>query len=195
MISKKGGIFLSVLGILSFVFSVVYISSCTRPIQQYPYTCAGVMCQNGGGCDSGHCVCPTGYEGATCGDVTVQKYYGVWKLHSVVTGSDSVKNINDDSLYVVELKNTSTLTTFFLLGFYNNPSYDLLTCRLDSLDNDVFTFDTTSAINMIYDHFRVRGGKCVMYSRDSISGYIWIRHLNESVNWQNDTLAITLTKN
>ena len=29
-------------------------------------SCTGVVCQNGGGCNNGVCVCPTGYTGTNC---------------------------------------------------------------------------------------------------------------------------------
>jgi hypothetical protein len=195
MIKKKSGFILSVLGILSFICSVAYISSCTRPINGNPYTCAGVVCTNGGRCDSGKCVCPTGYEGTYCNQISVAKFYGYWRVYSRVIGSDSPQALGRTKRYDVEIKNTSTLTVFNLLGFDNNKSYDLLHCRLDPANNNKFYFDTTGSINMFYNRFRVRGGTGYLQTtKDSISAEIYVRYLNGSVNWQQDTLQIELKK-
>lgn len=42
------------------IFLIVSIAACS------PDACEDVVCLNNGTCDSGHCVCPDGYEGLNC---------------------------------------------------------------------------------------------------------------------------------
>ncbi len=194
MVSKKSGLVISAIGVLSFLFSVAYISSCTKPIAEFPYSCNGIVCNNGGHCDSAKCKCPVGYEGKFCDTKSVDKFFGFWKLTSTVIGSDSANCVGKDSVYTVELKETATPTTFFVYNFGGNPYYSELVCLLDSTYKNNFRIDTTSSINMVYDHYRIRGGWGFLYRPDSISAIVFIRRLNTTVNWQNDTMTLALVK-
>ncbi len=194
MVSKKNGLVITVLGILSLFVSVIYISSCTRTPGEFPYSCSGVVCQNGGRCDSGKCVCPVGFEGTNCATGTVDKFIGYWKVTQIVLGSDSLSLVNTQTNYTLRMMPTATNTTFFLYNFNNNPAYSSLICRLDSNNKADFGIDTTSATNMIYDQFRIRNGYGFMYTNDSISMKVFVRRLNSTVNWQNDTLALGLKR-
>lgn len=53
-------------------FSTVVYTSCTKD------ACKGVTCQNGGTCDGGTCVCPTGYEGSSCETASRTKIIKIW---------------------------------------------------------------------------------------------------------------------
>lgn len=194
MVSKKNGLVITVLGILSLFVSVIYISSCTRTPGEFPYSCSGVVCKNGGKCDSGKCVCPVGFEGTNCATGTVDKFIGYWKVTQTVLGSDSANLVNTQTTYTMRLMRTATNTTFFLYNFNDNPTYSSLICRLDSINKSDFGMDTTSATNMIYDQFRVRNGYGFMYNNDSISMKVFVRRLNSTVNWQNDTMALGLKR-
>jgi hypothetical protein len=202
MVSKKSGLMLSIVGILSIMVSVMYISSCTRPLQDNPYSCNYVVCYNGGHCDSARCKCPVGYEGTDCSIATVDRFYGYWQLTATNIGSDSVQNIGQDSTYVVELKNTATKTSFFINNFDNNLNYSHVVCTLDSMNANLpdsvnalyFDMDTTAIQNMYYDHYRIRGGSGYFQSPDSIFATVYIRHLNSTVNWQNDTFELKMRK-
>lgn len=196
MISKKYGLLISGLGILSFLFSIIYVSSCTRPIPDNPWACNYVYCQNGGKCDSAHCKCPIGYEGTDCSVATVDKFIGFWQMDAHTVGSDSANLIGTHKKYVIELQASATNTTFFMHNLDDNPNYHHIICKIDSNDKDVFTFDTTSVLNMYYDHYRIRGGWGIIYNdkKDSISGMLFVRHLNATVNWQIDTIVLTAKK-
>jgi len=187
MVSKKSGLVISVIAILSVVLSVTYISSCTKPLDSNPWSCNYVVCTNGGLCDSGKCVCPIGYEGKDCSVKTIKKFYGFWKARFTRIGSDSVQYVGKDTVFNMELKESATPTTFFIYNFFGNPNYSNILCRLDSINNNYFRIDTTAAQNMYYDHFRIRWGWGVLYGTDSIAGKVIIRSINSSVNWQNDT--------
>lgn len=194
---KKCGLVISRLGILSFLFTIIYMSSCTQPLDERPWKCNYVYCQNGGKCDSAKCKCPVGYEGKDCGTATVDKYLSAkWRMSTVIVGSDSAHLIGPGSkkTYPVQLTATATNTTFFMANFDGNSLYDHIICRIDSVDNNTFMFDTTSVLNMYYDHFRIRHGWGVMYTPDSIAGKLFIRHLNASINWQFDTLDYYIVK-
>ncbi len=187
MVSKKGGLVIAIIGLLSFVFSVMSLSSCTQPLEEFPWSCNYVVCNNGGTCDSGRCVCPVGFEGGDCSVKTVDKYIGTWQLHSTLVGSDSVKQVGTDTTYDVLLDRTAANTTFFIRNFYNNVYYGTVLCHIDSNNTSEFWIDTTSSLNMIYDHFRIRSGWGRIYG-DSISATMRIQRLNASINWQRDTI-------
>ena len=196
MVSKKSGLVISALAVLSFIFSVAYMSSCTKPIKDFPYSCNNVICNNGGRCDSAKCVCPVGYAGPHCDTLIVQKYYGHWKVKSTVVGSDSSNIVGKDTNYMLEIAPTATPTTFFVYNFDKNPYYSEIVCVVDSDKNWEFSFDTTRAVNMLYDHYRIRKGSYGVYDKitNTINCKVFIRRLNSTVNWQNDTLAINLRK-
>jgi hypothetical protein len=194
MVSKKSGLVLSAIGVLVFLFSVVYISSCTKPLQEFPYSCNGIVCQNGGACDSAKCVCPVGYEGKNCETKTVDKYFGFWKVKSKIIGTDSAKDKNKETTYTIELKATATPTTFFIYNFANNQYYGELVCILDTAHSNDFSIDTTGSLNMNYDHYQIRGGWGSLYNSDSISALVFIRRLNSTVNWQRDTMKLAMKK-
>lgn len=194
MISKKGGLLITALGVVSFLFSIIYMASCTQPLDPTPWKCNYVECKNGGKCDSAKCKCPVGFEGTDCSIVTTEKYIAYWHLTALTQGSDSVNLIGTSKTYDVQIEATATNTTLFMNNFDNNPNYSSIICRIDSTDKNVFTIDTTSVLNMYYDHYRIRGGWGVMYNNDSIAGKIYVRRLNSTVNWQNDTLVLSFNR-
>lgn len=64
-------------------FSAVTYTACTKD------NCKGVVCNNGGTCSGGTCVCPAGYSGSDCSTVAV---FGTWKGSDVCT-SGTYSNI------------------------------------------------------------------------------------------------------
>ncbi len=61
-------------------FSTVVYTSCTKD------ACKGVTCQNGGTCDGGTCVCPTGYEGSSCETASREKILKTWTASDTKVG-------------------------------------------------------------------------------------------------------------
>ncbi|MCF8449723.1 MAG: calcium-binding EGF-like domain-containing protein [Taibaiella sp.] len=194
MVSKKNGLFITVIGILSFLFSATYISSCTRPLEEFPYSCAGITCYNGGKCDSAKCICPVGYEGANCSKVTIEKFYGNWNVTSTNIGSDSIKNKGKKTVYNVRLRNTATLTTFFIENFANNSSYNTVLCKMDENNTNNFSIDTLSTLTMFYHNYRILRGFGRIHDNDSITAEVCVRSLNSTVNWQRDTFLLKMKR-
>jgi len=196
MISKKDGLVTAGLAILCIFFATVYVSvsSCTRPLEDNPWACNYVYCQNGGRCDSAKCKCPTGFEGTDCSVATIEKFLGNWRMHVTYVGSDSAGLVGKDTTYISDWKATATSTTFFINRFDDNPYYNNVTCVLDTVDKNRFNMDTTAVLNMMYDHYRIRKGWGVIYNGDSISAWIAVRRLNATVNWQNDTIVLAARK-
>jgi hypothetical protein len=192
MISKKKGVIvLSIVTILSFI-SIVWVS-CSKP-EKNPKSCAGVICANGGYCDTGVCVCPTGYEGPRCATAVVTKFIGTWDVNQKVIGSDSANIIGDSTSYIAFLKKTATPTTFFIDNFYGDASYNNIICTVNKDTSTKFTVDTLTAFHMLYDNFRVLqwSGGDIHDNNTLITTIVRIRRVNASVNWQVDTLFLSM---
>ena len=114
MSNKKNRVILAAFGALVCFLSVGYFS-CQKT--GTPAVCDGVACQNGGYCLNGQCMCPTGYEDSTCSTAIISKYYGYWDVTQKVVKSDSGKVMGLDTNYIMQLKPTTTVTTFFLFNF------------------------------------------------------------------------------
>jgi hypothetical protein len=194
MVSKKSGLVITIVGVLSFLLSVTYISSCTKPLEDNPWSCNYVFCDNGGTCDSGRCLCPIGYEGSDCSKKSVAKFYGRWRVTATNIGSDTARLIGKDSVYDIEFKESASLTTFFIYNFNNNSNYNNVLCRVDSINKNDFAIDTTMAQNMFYDNYRIRGGFGFLYKDDSVDATVYIRSINSNVNWQNDTFRLKMRR-
>jgi hypothetical protein len=89
---KTGPIFLTII-IMLFVFSTVTYTSCKKD------PCEVYTCQHNGTCANGNCVCPSGYEGVHCENVS--KAFIYFKNNSMYAISismyDSTKIIKVDS--------------------------------------------------------------------------------------------------
>ena len=71
-------------------FSVVTYTSCSKD------ECKDVVCNNGGTCSGGSCLCPTGYEGTNCETLSATKFIGSWRTTTeacTVSGSNSQYDI------------------------------------------------------------------------------------------------------
>ncbi len=192
MLTKRGSILIAAIGAIFCLLSVAYVS-CTK-VGSSP-ACNGVICQNGGYCKKGLCVCPAGYDGYNCATPVVAKYFGTWDVHQTVIGSDTVSKIGKDSLYTVFLKKTATPTTFFMDNFLGNASYNDLLCTLDSLNSFNFALDTARDFNMWYEHVNIRPGTIGVMQADkqTINANVIIRYVNTTHNWQVDTLRMIMT--
>ena len=190
MLTKRRNIILTAIGTLFCLFCITYIS-CTKT--GLAPKCNGVLCLNGGFCDSGVCKCPKGYEGNNCGTVSVAKYINTYDVVQKVIGSDSADQIGVVTNYVMFLKTTATPTTFFINNFAGVASYNDIICTLDSTNSSNFTLDTLSNFHQWYDHYTMKGGSGHINATDStISATFEVRILNSTVNWQRDTLQLTM---
>jgi len=193
MVSKHSGWVFTVIGVLAIIFSVSNFSSCTKPLEDNPYSCNYVICSNGGKCDSGMCHCPLGYEGSDCSVKTVQKYYGHWNTWFINIGSDSADQLGKVKNFMMEFKPSATLSTFFIYNFDGNSSYNNVLCRLDSLNDSLFLIDTSAAQNMYYDVYKIRKGWGTIIG-DTIKGELYTRRITSTFNWRNDTFKIVMRR-
>jgi len=183
-------VILTAIGALFCLFSVAYIS-CTKT--GLAPKCNGVICLNGGYCDSGVCKCPSGYEGANCGTAVVSKFVNTYDVTQVIIGSDSTQFIGQTSHYMMIIKTTSTPTTFFIDNFSGVSSYNDIICTIDSTNSGVFRLDTLANFHQWFDHYRMDAGSGYISGTDSsIQAYFDVRILNSTINWQHDTLSIQM---
>ncbi len=192
MLNKRGSILIAAIGTILCFLSVSYMS-CTK-VGPSP-TCNGVICENGGYCDHGLCVCPNGFEGANCGTASVAKFLRTWDVKQTVTGSDSAYVIGKDSLYSMSFQVSATPTTFLIFGFLGDSYYNNVVCVLDSLNSNVFSLDTNRSVNMNFDHLVIEPTSGGTYdpATSTINANLVIKHINHSSNWQRDTLTLKLT--
>jgi hypothetical protein len=97
--------FITTICFFSITATVLY-TSCTKD------SCADQVCYNGGYCNAGFCVCPSGYSGPTCTARPVQPYIGTYYGYEEVGPLPSVRDTVDvltstDSLsvYVIDHAN------------------------------------------------------------------------------------------
>jgi hypothetical protein len=198
MVIKKGSRNIAAIATLLTLLSVVYASSCSKSSFN-KYSCSGVVCLNGGYCDSGLCVCPVGFEGANCSIPYTAKYLGTWDVRQVIIGTDSVKYLHDTAYYQAFLKATATPTTFFFDNFAGDPYYNQVVCIIDTIikgassDNtNNFVIDTTSGYSMRYGHYMLQWGYGSI-NDTTINATYSVRFTNNTSNYEHDTVSITLT--
>jgi hypothetical protein len=196
---KKGGKFIAAVIAVLFCTAIIW-SSCKK--ESGLANCNYYVCLNGGRCamdttiNKPGCVCPIGYEGYNCGTLNVEKYLGKWNMRQVTSGSDSIDFVNDTLYYPVELKKTSSATTFFIYNFSNNPQYTSILCVMDSIDSRTFYIDTMSAKALFYDHYHlVKGSGLIWGGNDSIiTAYLFTKHMSPTSNWIRDTFQLQMTR-
>ena len=103
-------IFTAVVTLCAFV--AVISSSCHKD------KCSGVICQNGGACSNGSCVCPTGYSGNFCENSTIVYQNDTYTPISInVNGTATTIPVNGSISYVgvagsnLNITNTHTTNT------------------------------------------------------------------------------------
>ena len=201
MVIKKSVIRIALNAIFIFLY-IVYASSCTKPAPG-KFSCEGVMCLNGGYCDSARCTCPVGYEGANCSVSSVAKYIGTWDVRQIIIGSDSMNHVHDTTHFQAFLKISSTPTSFFFDNFNGDANYNQVVCSIDTpvlnipvLDNtNRFTIETISGYSMHYGNYQLQvgGGSIIFSTADTeINGQYIVRHTNSTVNWEIDTVAFMM---
>ncbi len=87
-------------------FSAVVYTSCNRD------KCKTIVCANGGVCNGGTCVCPSGYEGTNCETVTRTKFLGNWSV--LEKGSITLA-----AQYGVSIEASTVITDVTIKNFYN----------------------------------------------------------------------------
>ncbi len=103
-------------------FSAVLYTSCSKD------ECKDVVCQNGGTCNAGACVCLTGYEGTNCETKSRDKFVGVY------TGSEICTTGTDN--YTITLAANSDALKLTMTNLYN----DNYTATCSMVATDSFSF-------------------------------------------------------
>jgi len=192
MANKTTGILMTTIATILAFCSVAYMS-CSKKDGFNPKSCINILCENGGFCDSGKCVCPAGYEGANCATASIAKYIGNWDVAQKVIGSSNLSAVGNQSSYVMNLTMTASPTSFFFNNFYNNPNYNKIGCVIDTTSSSTFTIDTSTSnqnFHMAADGILLYGGKGSISTDDSgITAQCYIR----KSGGEDDTLMLTLT--
>lgn len=103
-------------------FGTVLYTSCN------PDPCKDVTCQNGGTCNEGNCVCPTGYEGTNCETKSRDKFIGTYVGNEICTvGTDN---------YTMMLAANSDALKLTMTNLYN----DNITATCTMAATDSFSF-------------------------------------------------------
>jgi hypothetical protein len=147
---------------LFIVFTILAVfTACERNI------CDNVNCFNGGSCNQGLCVCPTGYEDPQCGTLSTARYIGVYvgyeKCDALSAIIDSVFiTAGDAGILSVNIKENA-VSPKVVTGFVNSTVtlYSVIVTNNDSTYTDssnyrrIFTVtlqsDKTLSIN-IFEH-------------------------------------------
>ena len=207
MLTKNKNLVVTTILSAVIAFMLIYTASCSK-VGPSAANCENYPCFNGGYCHvdtflvksvktpEHHCICPTGYDGYNCSNVVVTKYLGTWDVLQTNIGSDSANCKGKDTTYQVLLATAGSPPTFFMNNFFGLSNYNDLVCSLDSTNSYNFVIDTLSAFHMYYDHFRLlqQGTGSISADSSTITAKIWIRHLNATTNWQNDTFTLKMTQ-
>lgn len=95
----------SALVTVSAFTSVAYFS-CNRD------KCKTLVCGNGGVCNLGVCICPSGYEGIQCETVSRDKFIGNWNVFEKGSRTNAAQ-------YPVAIKPDVNVTDVIIKNFYN----------------------------------------------------------------------------
>ncbi len=204
MEKRNANILFTFLITISCFFAVVY-TSCSKS-NDNPASCDGILCQNGGQCRNGKCVCPYGYEGANCEKNYHDKYIGGWNVHETLIGSSvDTHGVKRDSLYTILIVSSSSNpsgvsspTSFFIQQMLGNPSYVNLACVVDTPSS---SSTTNSSAFYISANQIIGGGKLTVYSGtgnidntlNTITG-VYVRNRLGSSTTIYDTLTFTMSR-
>jgi hypothetical protein len=128
-------------------FSTVFYTACNKD------ECKDVTCQNGGVCDGGNCICPTGYEGSKCETAARAKFMKTWSaadtqvtpialvptyISSIVAGSS-----------ITEVKISKFSDSYFLNDVKATVNGTTITIALQTPDNDTFSVSGVGYIDTV----------------------------------------------
>ncbi len=98
-------ILISAFATFSAFISITYLS-CNRD------KCKTIVCAHGGVCNSGGCICPSGYEGSNCETISRDKFIGNWSVFE--KGS-----LTEAAQYPLSIVRGSLITDVSINNFYN----------------------------------------------------------------------------
>ena len=137
---------------LFIVFAILVVfTACERNI------CDNVNCFNGGSCNQGLCVCPTGFEDPQCGTLSTARYVGVYvgyeKCDALSAIIDSVFiTTGSAGIMSVDVKQNS-INPKIIHGFVNSTVsvYSIIVTDNDSTKNDSSNYYRTFTITLQND--------------------------------------------
>ena len=127
-----------------FVFTCVVYTACHKD------KCSNVNCANGGVCNGGDCLCPVGYEGATCEALSREKFIRTFNGHDLCNVS-GLNRLHQYPLHFVSVP--SKPQEFMLKDFIENPD-DSATCTIRSADSFTFYGSNNSTVFSGYGTLR-----------------------------------------
>ncbi len=98
-------ILISALATFSAFISIVYVS-CNRD------KCKTIVCAHGGVCNSGGCICPSGYQGSNCETLSRNKFLGNWSVFEKGTRTESAQ-------YPITIETGKEITDVIIKNYYN----------------------------------------------------------------------------
>lgn len=105
---KKIRIYTSIIIITLFTMIVFYQSSCTHDACK----ARNVICNNGGFCRDGDCICPNGYEGDSCQFKVNKKFDSYYACIRTTIIDDTINGDNDDTLRLVQLNDKFSIKLY-----------------------------------------------------------------------------------
>lgn len=137
-------------------FGTVLYTSCN------PDPCKDVVCNNGGTCNEGNCVCATGYEGTKCETASRDKFVKTWsasdKEATTTTTVPTYTSAIIGGTGITEIKISKFSDAFFTNDVIATVNGNVATIASQQPDNDGYyvttgtgTYDaTTKKINWTY---------------------------------------------
>src|SRR4051812_21836804 len=98
-------ILISALAAIITIFSIGFFSCNTDK-------CKTVVCANGGVCNRGTCICPSGYQGSNCETVSREKFTGDWYVFEKGSTTNAAQ-------YPITIKPSNNITDVVILNFFN----------------------------------------------------------------------------
>lgn len=127
-------------------FGAVTYTSCNKD------ECKDVVCQNGGTCVDGNCVCATGYEGANCETESRAKFVKSWTATDTEVGGAALPTysaIVTAGTSVTEVKIANFSDDFFTADVIATVSGNTITIASQAPDNDNYRVSGTGTYNTV----------------------------------------------
>ncbi|MEO6831044.1 MAG: calcium-binding EGF-like domain-containing protein [Chitinophagaceae bacterium] len=149
-------------------FAAVFISSCAED------KCKALVCANGGVCNQGACICPSGYEGPQCETDNRTRF---------LNGTKSSWNVQEDgsespeTQYPISIVNGDGPTQILIKNF-NNFFPEAVKARVkgDTMYIDPQTFPSGSVVGQGYimddKYYGVDGQMIVRYQTKDTNGIV-----------------------
>lgn len=134
-------------------FSTVFYTACNKD------ECKDVTCQNGGVCDGGTCVCPTGYEGSKCETAARAKFMKTWTASDTQAVPLAILPTYTSSIVagssITEVKISKFSDSYFLNDVKATISGTTITIASQTPDPDTFSVVGSGYIDTVSKRIRL----------------------------------------